>query len=457
MIFTFGASCRNAAKLRNKLNAQIGNLQAEAAAAQKLDKRFGYFDSLKKLAATLTQEATGLLDITKEFRSKLQGTQKELEQDFTEEEIDDQLGDVDFMNDFAEQLFDALDRLRQQCDIVINDCKARKKRLTDALIWNKIGEEDEELMELAASNEATQMAHFYDDLAAGCTKFFSDASKKFASDASDYEQIIQHVHRSKYMIMNYARDEFHVVKGKLFNIVDSMIDSQNAIESVEEYFKGRIKYMDRRITSDMWKYQLKYSTGVTKRCASESTRIEEFDNTINESNKVIAKRMHDAYAAFVKGAKADLNAWDCDVMYPRPREVDIGKPKWLGSLTKQAKQAFDIYNVVKNFIPGGSKAGAGKVPGSTEEEYEELFEMMKMPGNMKMPDVDWDTAKETAKGLGNKLLKDMEADEAEGNANMAARLQIWKQAVAMCNADKDSFKDEITVTANTIKLMAKPV
>lgn len=26
MIFTFGASCRNAAKLRNKLNAQIGNL-----------------------------------------------------------------------------------------------------------------------------------------------------------------------------------------------------------------------------------------------------------------------------------------------------------------------------------------------------------------------------------------------------------------------------------------------
>lgn len=172
MIFTFGASCRNAAKLRNELNSKIGNLKAETSVANSLNKRFNYFDNLKKLAATLTQEATGLLDVTKEFRSKLQGTQKELEQDFTEEEIDDQLGDVDFMNDFAEQLFDALDRLRQECVKVVNDCKARKKRLTDALIWNKIGEEDEELMELAASKEATAMAHFYNDLAAGCTEWY---------------------------------------------------------------------------------------------------------------------------------------------------------------------------------------------------------------------------------------------------------------------------------------------
>jgi hypothetical protein len=67
-----------------------------------------------------------LLDVTKEFRSKLVTTQKELEQDFNDDEIDDQLGDVDFMNDFAEQLYDALDRLRQQCVLVINDCKARK-------------------------------------------------------------------------------------------------------------------------------------------------------------------------------------------------------------------------------------------------------------------------------------------------------------------------------------------
>ena len=76
MIFTFGASCRRAADLRNKLNSQIGNLKADISAASKLDKRFHYFDSLKHLARTLTQEASDLLDITKEFRSKLLGTYK---------------------------------------------------------------------------------------------------------------------------------------------------------------------------------------------------------------------------------------------------------------------------------------------------------------------------------------------------------------------------------------------
>lgn len=105
--------------------------------------------------------------------------------------------------------------------------------------------------------------------------------------------------------MRYAKEEFHEVKGKLFDIVGSMIDSQKEIESVEEYFKGRIKYMNKRISSDLWKYQLKYSTGITKRCASESSKIEEFNQIIDDANKVIAKRMHDAYAAFVKGAQRD--------------------------------------------------------------------------------------------------------------------------------------------------------
>ena len=78
MIFTFGAACSKASELRNKLNAQIGNHRAEVAAAAKLYKRFTYFDSLKKLAITLTQEASCLLDVTKEFRSKLASTQKQL-------------------------------------------------------------------------------------------------------------------------------------------------------------------------------------------------------------------------------------------------------------------------------------------------------------------------------------------------------------------------------------------
>jgi hypothetical protein len=163
----------------------------------------------------LTEQASGLLDTTKALGTKLEGTKKELEQDFTDEEIDDQLGDVDFVNDFAEQLFEALERLNNQCDITIKDCAARKKALTDALIWDRIGEEDELVM-LAAGDEAKLMSHFYDNLASGCTKFYSDASNKFGSDGDNMKDTITQVGAHKYLIMNYAKEDFHKVKGALF-------------------------------------------------------------------------------------------------------------------------------------------------------------------------------------------------------------------------------------------------
>lgn len=95
-----------------------------------------YFDNLSKLSNALTEESTGLLDLTKEFKQRLADSKYELEQDFTDDEIDDQLGDVDFVNDFAEQLFENLNGLGEFCDFVMADCKERKDRLTHALIWD---------------------------------------------------------------------------------------------------------------------------------------------------------------------------------------------------------------------------------------------------------------------------------------------------------------------------------
>lgn len=139
-LFTFGASCAKAKKLRNQLAATKAAFEQELAVASRLNDRMHYFDGLKGLSSKLIEESTGLLDTTKEFRNKVSDTKYELEQDFTDDEIDDQLGDEDFVNDFAEQLFESLDNLQKECDRVIADCKARKKRLTDALIWDKIGE-----------------------------------------------------------------------------------------------------------------------------------------------------------------------------------------------------------------------------------------------------------------------------------------------------------------------------
>lgn len=79
-------------------------------------------------------------------------------------------------------------------------------------------------------------------------------------------------------------------------------------------------------------------------------------------------------------------------MYPKPKPVDIGVPKWLGAVTKAAKKGFEVYNMVKKLIPNGSKAGAGDVPGTPDVELVELM------------DIDWGTVKETAAGAGKKIL-----------------------------------------------------
>lgn len=289
------------------MNAEIGQHKAKILTGQSLDKRFHYFKQLTDLAKTLTAESSGLLDVAKEFQAKLKSTQAQLAQDFTPEEIDDQLGDIDFMNDFAEQLFEALNSLSNTCTYVINDCKARKARLTKALIWG-----EEELTELAASSEATLMSQFYQELATGCNRWYSKASQKFASDADDMKQTMTLIGKHKYVIMNYAQENFHSVKGNLFNIADSLIDVQRQIESVDTYFTGRTRYLEKRITADPWKYQLKYSTGITKRCESSHAGISAFSATIQKNSGEIAHKMAAVYKAFVTGAKKDLAAWDCE-------------------------------------------------------------------------------------------------------------------------------------------------
>lgn len=66
-----------------------------------------------KTAALLTAEATGLLEVTKKLENRLGDLKRELEQDFTDEEIDDNLWDEDFATDFAERLFEAMARVEK--------------------------------------------------------------------------------------------------------------------------------------------------------------------------------------------------------------------------------------------------------------------------------------------------------------------------------------------------------
>lgn len=81
-----------------------------------------YFDGLAKAAATLTAEATGLLEVTKKLQNRMEDAKRAFEQDFNDEEIEDNLWDEDFAADFAERLYDAIERVDNQCQETIKDC-----------------------------------------------------------------------------------------------------------------------------------------------------------------------------------------------------------------------------------------------------------------------------------------------------------------------------------------------
>jgi hypothetical protein len=124
--------------------------------------------------------------------------------------------------------------------------------------------------------------------------------------------------------------------------------------------------------------------------------------------------MDKVHVEFVAKAKADVAGWDCDEMYPEPKEIDLGVPNWLGSITRVATKGFEIYNQVKKFIPGGSKAGAGNVPGGPN------------PGELlELASIDWGEAKEVATGLGKKLLDDIISNEKSKADSMTKRRAIW--------------------------------
>jgi len=108
-----------------------------------------YFDNLVLLAKSLTKQAAGLMNTTKSFRHKLATTKAELEADFKDSDIDENMGDVDFANDFATILFKSLNSLVAECDKVSKDCINRKHAIDKALIGLN---QEEEVVELSAAD-----------------------------------------------------------------------------------------------------------------------------------------------------------------------------------------------------------------------------------------------------------------------------------------------------------------
>lgn len=225
-------------------------------------KRMGYFDGLVNVAKALTRQAAGLMETTKSFRSKLASTRDELKQDYTPEEIEDNLGDNDFANDFAEELFDKLTSLQKKCTEVAADCLNRKHAIDAALVgFNK-----EEEVELETQTNGGLNDKFY-KIIDKCSNWFHTASVQLAARQNAFLALsIDKLQADKKELMMHAREPYGNTKDTLFDALDIIRDGQLAVESAEGRLNTYMTKMAKYLKKPIWKYQHKWSLKATHSC-----------------------------------------------------------------------------------------------------------------------------------------------------------------------------------------------
>jgi len=132
-IFTLGLACLFDNDTKKEMRNVKADLLEEQTIMNAIAKRMDYFDDLLGAAKTVVKEAAGVVNTTKTFRQALVLAKKILEKDYTQEDIEENLGDVDFANDFSDELMKTLQDLRKVSVATSQDCSERQHRLTAAL------------------------------------------------------------------------------------------------------------------------------------------------------------------------------------------------------------------------------------------------------------------------------------------------------------------------------------
>jgi DNA repair exonuclease SbcCD ATPase subunit len=143
-IFTLGLSCLFDSNTKREYENVKVDLKEEQTIIQAMSKRMNFFDDLKGAADTLVKESAGVMNTTKAYRQALVTCKSDLERNFTPDDVEENMGDVDFANDFAEALYASLQELKIKSEEVGAECLQRKHRLDNVLTQiNKYSDMDE--------------------------------------------------------------------------------------------------------------------------------------------------------------------------------------------------------------------------------------------------------------------------------------------------------------------------
>lgn len=262
-----------------------------------------YFDDLLESAHTLVRESAGVLDTTKTFRQALVQAKTVLERDYTPSDVAENLGDVDFANDFAEELHKTLSELKKVAEHVSNDCLQRKHRLDNALTGiNKYfgddkKEEDEELVELAGVTDA-QLGEQFNQISDGCSNHFEAVSVNVDTVQNGIvTAMIEKIQSIKNVLLLRNKEDYTATKLGFMDVLDKARDVQLKVESAQYRLESNPHKINRYIGKKAnWYYQHKYSTRTTTNCRDDAKIVK----TEMDSLDVVSKTQMDLISALAK-------------------------------------------------------------------------------------------------------------------------------------------------------------
>jgi len=127
---------------------------------QAILKRMDYFDGLLGSAKDLVHAADTAINLTKNFRQGLIHAHDTLIKDFSESDIEENMGDIDFANDYSEELLKVENELKALSKDTEEGCYTVKRALEEALtgIESIMADSEEELVELDGHSR-DELAH----------------------------------------------------------------------------------------------------------------------------------------------------------------------------------------------------------------------------------------------------------------------------------------------------------
>jgi hypothetical protein len=138
------------------------------------------------------------------------------------------MGDVDFANDFTEELMKVLIQLKELSAATAEDCINRKHEI-DAIFSNDslFDKQEEEVIELADKSVGAELNDEYNTVSEGCSNYFEAVSSDVNTVTSGYVDLIIKkltAKDTKDMLLLKEKDLYTALKIQLFNVLDTATD-----------------------------------------------------------------------------------------------------------------------------------------------------------------------------------------------------------------------------------------